>query len=69
MDLETSLRLQLLKELGRLPVYSADTTTGKEAEFIREREELRIVRAGPPGRSLRRRAHNDLRRYAVSARE
>jgi hypothetical protein len=30
-------RSQLRKELGRMPVYSAETTNGKEAEFIRDR--------------------------------
>ncbi len=32
-----SMRSQLHKELGRMPVYSAETTDGKEAEFIRDR--------------------------------
>lgn len=33
-----SLRSHLRDELrGRMPVYSAETTDGKEAEFIRER--------------------------------
>jgi len=32
-----SFRSQLRKELGRMPVYSAETTDGKEAEFIRDR--------------------------------
>ena len=31
------LRSRLDKELGRVPVYSAETTHGKEAEFIRDR--------------------------------
>ncbi len=30
-------RSHLHKEFGRMPVYSAETTTGKEAEFIRDR--------------------------------
>jgi len=30
-------RSQLRKEFGRMPVYSAETTNGKEAEFIRDR--------------------------------
>ena len=34
---EEALKSQLRKELGRMPVYSAETTGGKEAEFIRER--------------------------------
>ncbi len=34
---DDSLRSQLHKELGRMPVYSAETTNGKEAEFIRDR--------------------------------
>jgi len=34
---DDSLQSQLRKELGRMPVYSAETTNGKEAEFIRER--------------------------------
>ncbi len=34
---DDSLRSQLQKELGRMPVYSAETTNGKEAEFIRDR--------------------------------
>jgi hypothetical protein len=33
---DASLRSQLQKELGRIPVYSAETTRGKEAEFIRD---------------------------------
>jgi hypothetical protein len=33
-DLAERLRGELL---GRMPVYSAETTTGKEAEFIRDR--------------------------------
>lgn len=32
-----SLRSQLLRELGRTPVHSAETTTGKEVEFVRDR--------------------------------
>ncbi len=32
-----SLRSQLVKELGRMPVYSAETTNAQEAEFIRDR--------------------------------
>lgn len=32
-----SLRSQLRRELGRMPVYSAETTNAKEAEFIRDR--------------------------------
>jgi hypothetical protein len=31
------LRSQLHKDLGRMPVYLAETTNGKEAEFIRDR--------------------------------
>jgi hypothetical protein len=34
---DDSLRSQLHKELGRMPVYSAETTNAKEAEFIRDR--------------------------------
>lgn len=34
---DDSLQSQLHKELGRMPVYSAETTNGKEAEFIRDR--------------------------------
>ena len=34
---DDSLRSQLQQELGRMPVYSAETTNGKEAEFIRDR--------------------------------
>ena len=34
---DDSLRSQLRQELGRMPVYSAETTNGKEAEFIRDR--------------------------------
>ena len=30
-------RSHLHKELGRMPVYSAETTSGKEAEFVRDR--------------------------------
>jgi hypothetical protein len=30
-------RSHLHKEFGRMPVYSAETTSGKEAEFIRDR--------------------------------
>ena len=31
------LRSQIEREPGRMPVYSAETTNGKEAEFIRDR--------------------------------
>jgi hypothetical protein len=31
------LRSRSRRELGRTPVYSAETTSGKEAEFIRDR--------------------------------
>jgi hypothetical protein len=30
-------RSHLHRELGRMPLYSAETTNGKEAEFIRDR--------------------------------
>jgi hypothetical protein len=32
-----SLANGLRRELGRMPVYSAETTSGNEAEFIRDR--------------------------------
>jgi hypothetical protein len=35
-------RLQLHKDVARMPVYSAETTSGKEAEFIRDRLPRRI---------------------------
>jgi Sec-independent protein translocase protein TatA len=31
------LHSQLRKEMGRMPVYSAETTNHREAEFIRDR--------------------------------
>ena len=34
---EDLFRSHLHKEFGRMPVYSAETTSGKEAEFIRDR--------------------------------
>jgi hypothetical protein len=34
---ETSLRSTRHRDLGRMPVYSAETTSGDEAEFIRDR--------------------------------
>jgi hypothetical protein len=34
---DDSLRSRLHQELSRMPVYSAETTNGKEAEFIRDR--------------------------------
>ena len=34
---DDSMRSQLSRELGRTPAYSAETTSGKEAEFIRDR--------------------------------
>ena len=34
---DDSIRSQLRRELGSAPVYSAETTNGKEAEFIRDR--------------------------------
>lgn len=34
---DASSRSQLHRELSRMPVYSAETTSGKEAEFIRDR--------------------------------
>jgi hypothetical protein len=38
------VRSQLHKELGRMPVYSAETTGGKEAELIRDRLPKRFPR-------------------------
>jgi len=34
---EHAQRSRLRKELGRMPVYSAETTNGTEAEFFRDR--------------------------------
>jgi hypothetical protein len=42
---DDSLGSQLQKELGRMPVYSAETINGKEAEFIRDRLPKRFPRA------------------------
>ena len=42
---DDSLRSQLHKELGHVPVYSAETTNGKEAEFIRDRRPKRFPTA------------------------
>ena len=42
---DDSLRSQLQQELGRMPVYSVETTNGKEAEFIRDRTPKRFPTA------------------------